>query len=143
MYQTVVDELRPHIERDLNSGNEETRQMARVCLDHIWYTDDPGRARKVFKRCVMTFAYSSEAYGMGNQLLDAIEKLIEKGELDQKVFIPFAAKRISRYLAQHVYPTIKTVVKWPAHAMTYLQKVVEVMAKENRPLRWEFPLGSR
>jgi DNA-directed RNA polymerase len=106
-----------------------------------------GVDRKLSKRAVMTFAYSSKEFGMREQLMEDTMEPLElkwlKREIDQHPFGDDKAEwRAScGYLAHHIMASIKQVVKGPAEAMDFMQILAKAMAHEGKPLRWTTPAG--
>jgi DNA-directed RNA polymerase len=143
IYQTVADQVKERIERDLE--NEEKRHLAQMCLDWIWDASAPSRPRKTFKRNVMTYAYSSKVFGMAGQLReDTMEPLsirVLRKELEEHPFGRDRGFAASWYLAQHSYAAIEQVVKSPAAAMDFLQKLARVLADKGKHLHWTSPAG--
>jgi DNA-directed RNA polymerase len=110
-----------------------------------------GIDRKLAKRNVMTFAYSSKKFGMGGQHQeDTMEPLALKVLKKQLPVHPFAPYhkgsperpgKAARYIASRIYDTISTVIEKPAQAMDFLQKLAKALAHEGKPLRWTSPVG--
>jgi DNA-directed RNA polymerase len=108
-------------------------------------------ARKVVKRNVMTYAYSSRAFGMAGQqdedLIQPIADEVASGKLEDHPFGEFADRRgdvpsnAARFLAAHVFKAIEEVVNYPAQAMAFLRKLAQTLAHEGKPLRWTTPVG--
>jgi DNA-directed RNA polymerase, mitochondrial len=155
VYQYVADIAKQLIEDDLNSeelfgkadDNKPERKtvmplkkLARIALAY-------GVDRKLVKRNVMTFSYSSKEFGMSEQQFEDTMEPLElkwlKGEIEEH---PFGEtedewKLFSRYLAKRVLKAIKTVVKGPAEAMEFMQALAKKLAHEGKPLRWTSPAG--
>jgi DNA-directed RNA polymerase len=111
-----------------------------MCLAH-------GMTRTVVKRNVMTYSYSSRKFGMAQQqqedLMEPLRLEVLSGKREEHPFgdsksTQFAA---ARYLAGKVFEAIETVVRLPAEAMTYLQKLARALAHEGKPLEWTTPTG--
>jgi DNA-directed RNA polymerase len=151
VYQTVADLVHSRISAELTSATatEDQRSLARLCLDH-------GITRKLVKRNVMTYSYSSKKFGMAGQHVEDTMRPLELEVLEGKRDAhPFSSSLDVRkdgsrkapgsaaatYLATHVYGAIETVVSLPAQAMTMLQKCAKALAHEGKPLRWTTPLG--
>jgi DNA-directed RNA polymerase len=110
-----------------------------------------GIDRKVCKRNVMTFCYSSKKFGMGAQLqtelMDVLDEEVLTGKRDEHPFAPYheghdeRPSAAARYLADHVYESIVDVIKLPAGVMKFLQTLAKAMAHEGRPLSWTTPAG--
>jgi DNA-directed RNA polymerase, mitochondrial len=116
IYQTVADSVKRQVTQGLH--DEDKHQLAQMCLDWIWYASAPARPRKTFKRNIMTYAYSSKAYGMCKQLredtMDPLKLDVLKGKLKEHPFGPDNGYAASQYLAEHVYNAIEQVVEGPA-----------------------------
>jgi DNA-directed RNA polymerase, mitochondrial len=156
VYQLVADLAKARIEADLNNDevfgrdpdkdqpdrktSAPLKQLARIALDY-------GVDRGLVKRNVMTFAYSSKEFGMSEQHYEdtmvPLEMKLLKGEVENH---PFGEtedewRLASRYLAKRVLAAIKDVVRLPAEAMEFMQKLAKALAHEGKPLRWTSPAG--
>jgi DNA-directed RNA polymerase len=145
VYQTVAERASARIAADAEDAQGSATAIAKLCLAF-------GIDRKLVKRNVMTYSYSSKKYGMAEQQReDTMRPLAFKvlsGELDAhplaiaredgKLDNGFAA---SKYLAEHTYNAIEEVVRLPAQAMAFLQKLAKALAHEGKPLRWTTPCG--
>jgi DNA-directed RNA polymerase len=145
VYQTVADRVATHIAHDASgtaqadaSHAPETVPLAKLCLDY-------GITRKVVKRNVMTYSYSSKKYGMAEQQREDLMRPLAFDVLSRKLeehpFGDDGGFAASKYLAEHVYSAIEEVVHLPAQAMTFLQKLAKALAHEGKPLRWTTPCG--
>jgi DNA-directed RNA polymerase len=74
---------------------------------------------------MMTYSYGSTLDGMKKQLMDKL---------------PIREKR-ALFLARQVRKSIKETVGLPAKAMDFLQKLMRIVAQEQRPLYWTTPIG--
>lgn len=149
VYRTVAELAKVVIEADLTGDNTE---IAQKCLDY-------GVNRKLVKRNVMTFSYSSGRFGMGNQHMeDTMTPLSFKVLSGSISSHPFQVEAdtfklengtsstrpgytASRYLACRIYAAIEDTVKRPAEAMRFLQTLARTTAHEGKPLVWHTPLG--
>lgn len=145
VYQRVADACAVQIKKDAEEGEEDIKAMAQ-------YATDYGVGRSLVKRNVMTFSYSSKAAGMANQqdedLMAPLTLKVMAGELEDHPFGAYAHKAhpeapsaIARYLAQRVYGSIGDIVKLPAEAMGFLQKLARAAASAGKHLRWVAPTG--
>lgn len=106
-----------------------------------------GITRKVVKRNVMTYGYSSKTGGMSDQLMKdiMIEDLalkVRKKELNEHPFGEYSEwKAASQYLAKMVYEAIKRTAPGPASVMEFLRKIAAAYAHEYKPTTWATPLG--
>lgn len=154
VYQLVADLAEARIKQDLGStevfgkvsedDNRKTHstlgKMAAIALAY-------GVNRKLVKRNVMTFAYSSKEFGMSEQqyedTMEPLELKLLKGEISEHPFGETEAewRLAARYLAKRVLAAIKEVVRLPAEAMEFMQKLAKALAHEGKPLRWTSPAG--
>jgi DNA-directed RNA polymerase len=106
-----------------------------------------GVDRKLVKRNVMTFSYASKEFGMSEQHFEDTMAPLELKLLKKEITAhPFGDdedewRLASRYLAKRVLTAIKEVVKLPAEAMEFMQKLAKLLAHEGKPLRWLTPAG--
>jgi DNA-directed RNA polymerase len=106
-----------------------------------------GVDRKLVKRNCLTFSYSSKEFGMSEQHFEdtmaPLELKLLKKELERHPFgdTDDEWRLASRYLANRVLKAIKTVVRLPAEAMEFMQKLAKALAHEGKPLRWTTPAG--
>jgi DNA-directed RNA polymerase len=155
VYQLVADIAKASIEADLSSeelfGKKDDdkperktiaplKKLARIALAY-------GVDRKLVKRNVMTFAYSSKEFGMSEQqyedTMEPLELKLLKGEIENHPFgdTEDEWRLAARYLAKRVLAAIKEVVRLPAEAMEFMQKLAKALAHEGKPLRWTSPAG--
>lgn len=146
VYQVVADRAKTLVERDAAAGNE----VAKVVLRN-------GVNRKLVKRNVMTFAYSSEQYGFAEQqredLMKPLALKVLEGELKEH---PYAVKRLNKftekvepdggfaasvYIAKVVWAAVNDVVKDASRGMEFFQKCAKALAHEMKPLHWYSPVG--
>ncbi|MGM5019253.1 DNA-directed RNA polymerase [Tardiphaga sp. 367_B4_N1_1] len=106
-----------------------------------------GIDRKLVKRNVMTFSYASKEFGMSEQHFEDTMAPLELKLLKKEITNhPFGDdedewRLAARYLAKRVLAAIKEVVKLPAEAMEFMQKLAKLLAHEGKPLRWVTPAG--
>jgi DNA-directed RNA polymerase len=106
-----------------------------------------GVDRKLVKRNVMTFSYASKEFGMSQQHFEDTMAPLELKLLKKEITNhPFGDdedewRLASRYLAKRVLTAIKEVVKLPAAAMEFMQKLAQILAHEGKPVRWVTPAG--
>lgn len=145
VYQVIADDAFAAMAHD-----EEHADVAKLILGY------DGDRRKIAKRNVMTFAYSSKKFGMAaQQQVDLMEPLageVLDGKLEEHPFEgyqhgPFdkhgnqQPSKAARFLAHHIYEAITTRIKKPAEAMEFLQKIAKALAHEGKPVRWTTPAG--
>ena len=150
IYERVADLARKSIEADLETNVDElvgeefekaekARRYAKLALDF-------GVNRKMVKRNVMTFPYSSKVFGMRQQqMVDTMEPLqveVLKGLRKEHPFGDESSQHgAAMYLAKCAYKAITQVVEKPAEAMGFLQVLARQLAREGKPLRWVSPCG--
>jgi DNA-directed RNA polymerase len=156
IYNTVAGKVAFRIDADLDHQPEDTeneeqvkasdriRALARMTLDY-------GVTRKLVKRNVMTYAYSSKKFGMACQLqvdlMEPLKKAVLEGKYEDHPFAPYhdgdkeRPSAAARYLAGHIFDSIEDIVKKPSEAMKHLQKLARAMAHEAKPLSWTTPVG--
>lgn len=131
VYQTVAAKVEERLQTD-------TDPLAKVCTEY-------GVTRKLVKRNVMTYPYSSGKYGMGQQHRDDLMKPLRlevlEGKFKSHPFGDDDGFAASIYLAGKVYDTIEETVNLPAQAMRYLQKLAKALAHEGKALIWVTPSG--
>jgi DNA-directed RNA polymerase len=116
------------------------KALAKLALDF-------GVSRKLVKRNVMTFSYSSKEFGMSEQQFEdtmaPLELKLLKKEIDHHPFgdTEDEWRLSSRYIAKRVLQAIKEIVKLPAQAMGFMQDLAKALAHEGKPLRWTTPAG--
>jgi DNA-directed RNA polymerase len=135
IYQTVADKVR------LRAEQMDT-PVAQACLA-------AGIDRKLVKRNVMTWGYSSKKFGMAKQLMtDTMSPLKDKVVMGELEAHPFAiegedweGKDAAMFLAGLTFDCIEQTVERPAVAMRFLQGVARTLAHEGQPVVWHTPLG--
>ena len=104
-----------------------------------------GITRKVVKRNVMTFAYSSEQFGFRKQLLEDLMEPLRKdvleGLIEEHPFGDDNGARAASYLSREVWKAVTGVVEKAAEGMKFIQNCAAVLAHERRPLIWTSPIG--
>lgn len=164
VYQLISDDTFAAITKDLTHEPDEDakdpeaaklqskdiRTMAALFLEF------KGDRRKMAKRNVMTFAYSSKTFGMSAQqqtdLMEVLATEVLEGILEEHPFEgyqhgPFdkhgnqQPSKAARYFAGHVYKAIVERIKAPAAAMEFLQKIAKALAHEGKPVNWTTPTG--
>ena len=134
VYQTVADVVSTRVAKDAATG---------VSVAASWLTY--GITRKLVKRNVMTYSYSSKKFGMAQQLMEDLMRPLEfsvlTGEYTSHPFGEDNGRAAAKYLAGITYDAIETLVKRPAEAMKMLQKCARALAHEGKPVTWQTPLG--
>ncbi len=137
VYQVVADLAAQTMQCDL--AVPEVAPLAKLCLDF-------GMGRSLVKRNVMTFSYSSKAFGMSEQHMEdtmtPLQYEVLEGKRPVHPFGDFKQQLLtSRYLAKVVYRSIEQTVTRPAVAMAFLQGIAKTMSHEGKPVVWHTPLG--
>lgn len=147
LYQTVADTVQAEMELEAAEGHE----LAIACLK-------VGVSRKLVKRNVMTFAYSSEQFGFRQQIMtDTMGALNEAVFLGKAESNPYAMPRkdkegnltgemdrgfaASGYLAAKVWQAVTRVVTTATEGMAFFKAVAGALAHEAKPLVWTTPVG--
>ena len=142
IYSIVADEARKIIVADANGADEKKRHYAQLFLS---YKGGEGIDRKLLKRNCMTFCYSSEASGMGDQQFEDLMVPLQSEAIRAKTTHHFGTRQeqaaAARYMGRVAYAAITTVVKKPAEAMQYLKDLAGALAHEGKPVRWVTPAG--
>lgn len=108
---------------------------------------DFGVTRSTVKRNTMTYGYSSGKYGFGEQLYDDIMRPLQdqvmRGTLAKH---PFGADRLEQkkacsYLAGINYESIQKVISSASQGMQFFQTIASALAHENKPVRFDTPIG--
>ncbi|MEM6746807.1 MAG: DNA-directed RNA polymerase [Pseudomonadota bacterium] len=140
IYRAVADRCAAYVKELLGTGDvsPEEREIAQQWLDH-------GIDRKVVKRSVMTFPYSSETFGFADQLKTDLMKPYTKDLLrGARTSHPFGEDRgykAANFLAKLIWRAVNEVVARAGEGMAYFKKVASVMAHEGQALQWETPCG--
>lgn len=136
VYAVVAGVARRKVEDAL--GVPETSATAQACLNY-------GIDRKLVKRNVMTFSYSSKAFGMSEQHMEdtmvPLKYEVFSGKRKVHPFGNDGGLAASRFLAKHTYDAIKETVRRPAIAMTFLQDIARALSHEGLCTMWHTPLG--
>lgn len=137
VYQSVAD-------RAFNAISVEGEQGVPLAKCVLAYD---GNRRKLVKRNVMTYSYSSKKFGMAQQHMDDLMEPLRLEVLQGKLKShPFGDEwgdqhRAATYLAGHIHRAIEQIVEKPARAMEFLQDLAKAMAHTGKPLEWVTPTG--
>lgn len=91
-------------------------------------------SRKIAKRAVMTFPYSSKEFGFRDQLLEDIVYLNEEAFHEH-------GWRAAGLMARLLWEAVNGTVVRAAMAMEWLQQVARIVSKAGRRVSWKTPLG--
>tara|TARA_Y100000287_G_scaffold185794_1_gene190082 strand:- start:803 stop:3298 length:2496 start_codon:yes stop_codon:yes gene_type:complete len=131
VYQIVADRVNEELQHDTCDEAELWKQY--------------GVNRKVVKRNVMTFAYSSEKFGFRQQLIEDLMKPLEDEVLEGiRSTHPFGddnGSKAATYMAGKVWDAVNDVVTKAAEGMRFIQKCAQLCAHEAKPLIWTSPIG--
>ena len=104
-----------------------------------------GLTRKMVKRNLMTWAYSSRQYGLAKQLrsdwLSDYTAEVERGERDVHPFGEDEGYSASWYIAGKNEQAIAETVKSASAGMDFFQKCAAIMAEEDKHVSFVTPLG--
>jgi DNA-directed RNA polymerase len=131
VYQIVADRVNEAINTDTSDEADLWKQY--------------GVSRKVVKRNVMTFAYSSEKYGFRQQQMEDLMKPLEddvlEGILTSHPFGDDNGSKAATFIASKVWDAVNDVVTKAAEGMRFIQKCAQLCAHEAKPLIWTSPIG--
>ena len=104
-----------------------------------------GLSRKIVKRNVMTWAYSSRQYGLAKQLrsdwLSKFTDEVDRGERDEHPFGDDQGYAASFYIAGKNEAAIADTVQSAASGMKFFQDCAAILAEENKHVKFVTPLG--
>jgi DNA-directed RNA polymerase len=142
IYAIVAKVARRMVEEDAAGQDEKKRKFAQLFLS---YKGGKGIDRKLLKRSTMTFCYSSEANGMGDQFFEDLMTPLQADAVRNKTPHHFGTVKeqaaAARYMGRVAYAAITDVVRKPAEAMDFLKALAGVMAHEGKPVSWVTPAG--
>jgi DNA-directed RNA polymerase len=142
IYSIVADVARRMVEEDANGQDEKKRHYAQLFLS---YKGGEGIDRKLLKRNCMTFCYSSDWNGMGDQQYEDLMLPLQAEAVRNKTPHHFGDTKsqsgAARYMGRVAYNAITAVVSKPAEAMDYLKALAGALAHEGKPVRWVTPAG--
>ena len=134
IYQAVADRVVERLKDDMSKGNP----YAQTWLAY-------GFSRKEAKRGVMTYAYSSRAFGMADQiredLMVPLADQVLRGALPKHPFGENEGFGEAAYMGKLLCETIENFIKAPAEAMGFLRKVALALAHEGKSVNWVTPMG--
>ena len=93
--------------------------------------------RKVIKRNVMTYCYSSRQYGFANQLrsdwMDKLSEKVRQGKLEEHPFGSDRGFAASIYIASVHEEAIEEIVRCAKDGMKFIQEVTSILARHRMP----------
>lgn len=109
----------------------------------LWHLH--GITRSTVKRSVMTFGYSSEAFGMTQQIrTDYMAPLaldVLRGKLDRHPFGSDKGRAAAGWMGRQVYAACVAVLPRVSAAMEWLKTAAKVLAREQKGVLMVTPLG--
>lgn len=134
IYQAVADRVVERLKQDMAKGNA----YAQTWLSY-------GFGRKEAKRGVMTYAYSSRAFGMADQiredLMTPLADQVLRGALPKHPFGEGEGFKEASYMGKLLCDTIEAFINAPAEAMGFLRKLALGLAHEGKSVTWVTPVG--
>ncbi len=151
VYRTVAEHLRDKVQA-IAALEGENSHVFRKALAF-------GIDRSLVKRNVMTYTYGSKKFGMIQQLMDDAMRPLQTKVIRKRIpehpfqvpedtyeaedgrVVTNPGRTAAKILGPMIFDTIEEVVKRPAEAMRFLQKVSKAMSHEGKPTVWHTPLG--
>lgn len=142
----LVPDVRPHdvyaeVARRVKEAAEgDTNDIAKLFLAY-------GIDRKLVKRNVMTFPYSSNQFGFRAQHMEDLMKPLGRkvllGELDVHPFGETWKEwgQAASYISKLAWKAVNETVVSAAEGMSFLKKVASLLASEGKPTTWVTPDG--
>lgn len=134
IYQAVADRVVERLKQDMAKGNA----YAQTWLSY-------GFSRKEAKRGVMTYAYSSRAFGMADQiredLMVPLADQVLRGAMPKHPFGEGEGFKEAAYMGKLLCDTIEAFIKAPAEAMSFLRKIALGLSHEGKSVTWTTPVG--
>ncbi len=127
IYQTVCNKLIEKLKADKDP-------MAKQWLDF-------GITRKTTKRPVMVVPYGGTRHSSRAYILEFIQKELEIPGKTQPWGDKKGVSKACNYLSGFLWDAIRETVVAARDAMDWLQKVAQVVSKEDKPLNWTAPSG--
>lgn len=122
---------------------EEVAKASTDPLAQLWLAY--GITRKVVKRNVMTFPYSSEAFGFREQIMEDLMTPLADAVIDKKIDRhPFGDDEgwaAAGWMAKHVYQAVIETVSCASGAMRWFKTVAGALAHEGHGLTYVTPIG--
>lgn len=114
-----------------------------ACCARMWL--DHGIGRSTVKRNVMTYGYSSKAFGFRAQqiedLMDPLALDVIRKKIDRHPFGGDNGRAAASWMATRAFSAVTTVLPKVQEGMEWLRKVAGILAAENQPVRWTSPSG--
>lgn len=132
--------LAPKKNRNKDDHGDAARKIvSQVRESYAWLKF--GITRTTCKRAVMTFPYGSKEFGMKEQVMEDTLRPARKVTEDKDW--PFCDDGYSAaaVFARFIYRAVKQTVLKAADAMDWMQDTARLVAGQNRPVKWQTPLG--
>ncbi|MCB1971741.1 MAG: hypothetical protein KDG54_15175 [Geminicoccaceae bacterium] len=150
VYATVAREVEQLIGQWVSSPEAVTgawkAEDVPAVLDACSQWINHGIDRSTVKRQVMTFVYSAQEIGFGDQIrTDIMAPLMAKvglGQLDKHPFGEDNGFFAARVLARAIWQSLQSVIRFGSAAMEWLRTAAGVMANANMNMSWSTPLGA-
>ena len=137
--RSVVANVAAEARENADDKDHPSHALLKAICASIWTTR--GIKRSDVKRNVMTFAYSSEAFGFRDQLMaDLMEPLavdVMDGKLEAHPFGDDDGRACATYLAKLVYRAVTELLPKAAAGMRFLQVVAGALAHEKKGVWWK------
>jgi DNA-directed RNA polymerase len=133
IYQEVAD-----VVNSIFQEKAKDEELARTWLKY-------GVNRKLVKRNVMTFGYSSEVYGFKDQIVeDTMRPLADDVLAGKYGKHPFGEDQgfiAANYLAKANWQAVNQVITGASEGMKFFKTLARLLAHENKHMRWKTPVG--
>lgn len=132
IYQAVADKVIEYVKAEKDQPIAET-----------WLRF--GINRKIVKRNVMTYGYSSKLFGFQDQLIEdlmrPLDRAVKTGELAEHPFGDFTGQReAAQYLARKNWDAINEVISSAKDGMAFLKTLCGLMGQANEHMHWFTPV---
>ena len=131
IYQAVADKVKHSLDRSDDALAEDWLKF--------------GISRKLVKRNVMTFGYSSEVYGFKEQIMEDTMKPLRddvlSGRLEEHPFGEDEGFKASNFLAKQNWSAVNQVITGASEGMKFFKTLSRLLAHENKHTRWVTPMG--
>ncbi len=126
IYNDVALQTQKLVELDAANGDELAKQILEFGID-----------RKLTKRSVMIVPYAGTQFACREYIEEALKDRMNKGEVAQWN----DTWQASRYLCQHVWDSIGTVISSAREVMDFIKGIGRAYADKQVPMEWRTPTG--
>jgi DNA-directed RNA polymerase len=130
---------------DVPTSRKVSRLKARRNLTSALLWAAEGVSRSTVKRGVMTFGYSSVAFGMAQQIredyMEPLAMRVLSGDLARHPFGADEGKAAAGWMGKAIYASVVRVLPRVASAMAWLRTAAAVLAHEGKGVLMITPLG--